>query len=66
MEELKTLCPGYFERSVLKLLVEKGPGFRPYHCAVCRQRITPVYKDGGWVPRKHFPHSMTVSKVNET
>jgi hypothetical protein len=65
MDEHIHLCPGYFERSDQMMIAEKGAGFRPYYCAVCGHQVTPIYKDGGWVPRNHSPHPRTVSKVSE-
>jgi hypothetical protein len=65
METQKHLCPGYFERSVQRMIAEKGAGFRPYYCAMCGQQVTPVYKDGGWIPKIHSLASMTALKVNE-
>ena len=47
------LCPGYFEREVLEVIVKNGPTFTWYFCALCGQQVRPVNKDGGWVPSNH-------------
>jgi hypothetical protein len=48
-----TLCPGYFNRDVQEIIDKNGIEFCAYYCALCGRQVKPVFKDGGWIPRRH-------------
>jgi len=47
------LCPGYFNRDVQEIIDSNGVEFCAYYCAICGRQVKPVFKDGGWIPRRH-------------
>ncbi|NYF91569.1 hypothetical protein HDF08_003688 [Edaphobacter lichenicola] len=49
----ETLCPGYFNRDVQEIIDKNGVEFCAYYCALCGHQVKPVFKDGGWIPRRH-------------
>ena len=65
MHKADDLCPGYFERDLQEIIDKNGPTFCDYYCALCGQRVMPVNKDGGWIPKNHLASNFNQEKIQE-
>ena len=48
----KRLCPGYYSRPVQEWIEKQGETSVQCPCAVWGQKVIPIYKDGGWIPKE--------------